>query len=252
MSRPGAARRQDANRRALTYGAPSLVDAPFYTRLIHANYADRDILYASQKAAAWGDVVGNRDFVQADTSKQPAESTFTTKDALLFDGVNDFMATGAAVSFAGRPTITIAMALRTTGAGSQMVYETSASAGANPGAFYVFQDTASTLQLAFKNTVGVPLKNIGSVAAGVHRVVFVLDSTVAATVFPRTYFDGASLGAGAGVSDIVLQNFVHYIGMRAGTSLPWGGKMGDMLVYGDALSDAECVIVDAFLASRAT
>jgi hypothetical protein len=225
--------------------------APFSSRLIHANYANREIVKAGTDVAGWGDVVGNRDFVQADTTKDPLYGLFTAQPALVFDGVNDFMASPS-VSFTGRPIITIAMAMRTTGAGNQMIYEASAAAGSNPGAFYVFQDTASTLQIAFKNTVGVPLKNIGSVAAGVHRLVIVLDSTVSATVFPTCYFDGVSLGAGSGTSDIVLQNFVHYIGMRAGTSLPWSGKMGDMFIYGDALSGAECAVVDAYLAARCT
>lgn len=228
-------------------------NVPYASDLIHANYADRDVFTATGVSSHLDQIVSGSvnemDWAQATTTKQPAVSTFTAQPCYAFDGVDDFMSCPS-ISFTGIPTITIATTIRTTATANQMIWESSSAAGSNPGAFYIFQDTASTLQMAFKNTSGVPLKSIGSVTAAVHRLIFVLDSTVSATVFPTVYFDGVSLGAGTGTSDIVLQNFVHYAGMRAGTSLPWSGKQGDRFIFGRALTGAEILEVDAWMTPR--
>ncbi len=228
-------------------------DVPYSADLIHANYADKDVFTVTGVSSHLDQIVSGSvnemDWSQATTTKQPAVSTFTAQPCYAFDGVDDFMSCPS-ISFTGIPVITIALTVRTTGAANQMIWESSTAAGSNPGAFYVFQDTATTVQLAFKNTSGVPVKGSGVISAGVHRFIYVLDSVVGHTVFPTVYLDGVSLGAGTGTSDIVLQNFVHYAGMRAGTSLPWSGKQGDRFIFGRALTGAEILEVDAWMTPR--
>lgn len=248
MSRPGMSRR--INRRGLIYSSgPVVSTAPFSNDLIHANYADREIVLAGSDVAAWGDVISNRDFAQADTSKDPLYGTFVAKPALVFDGVNDFMSTPT-ISLSPRSAITVAMTIQVDATLSgKMLYESSPDINANPGGFFIFQNVANQLQLAFKNMVGSVSKGI-VITTGVHRLIFTMCMSPAPTLFSLVYLDGVSL-AGTGVADRGFGDYAHYIGMRGGTTLPWPGKMGDILIYGRDLTAGEITSVDAWLATRA-
>ncbi len=245
MSRPGTGRRIDC-RRSQIYER-GLPIAPFASRLIHANYADRGIAIATG-VSGWEDVVGNRDFVQADTTKQPAYGLFTTRPALVFDGVNDFMQSPV-VTLSTYPTVAFALSFLFTGATLKIIYETSATGG-NAGTFSIFENNATTLLLNFKNTVSNEQKQVTGVTAGnVYRLIVVVNASAAAQTYSRVYLNNVSQ-APAGTSDRGFLDAAHYIGARGGTSLFWPGKLGDTLAYAGDLSVAEIGVVDAFLASR--
>jgi hypothetical protein len=200
--------------------------------------------------SGWEDVVGPRDFVQADTTKQPAYGLFTAQPALVFDDVNDFLVSPS-LALSAYPIITLAWAFKK-GTGTGMQFELSASAAANPGGFYAYEPGSTSLELSFRNIASDATKTIGSLTAGsVYRVIAQLNASAAATTWSPVYVNGVSNGTG-GTSDRGLRDDVMYTGMRAGTSLPWGGAMGDNLIYAGALSVAEIGTVDAFLAARCT
>lgn len=241
-------RRIAGGRRALSYDRGQTV-APFASRLIHANYTDRGIAIATG-VSGWEDVVGNRDFVQADTTKQPVYGLFTTKPAIAMDDVNDFMVSPT-LALSAYTSITIAWSFAKS-AGTGMVFELSPDINSNPGGFYCYDASGTTITLTFRNVASNAAKSIGGMTAGnVYRCIAVLNASAAATTWSPTYLNGVSQGTG-GTSDRGLKNDVMYIGMRGGTSEPSGTKFGDFLIYGDALSADEIAIVDAFLASRCT
>ncbi len=243
MSRPATGRRIDV-RRSQIYGGSGPV-APYASDLIHAWYADREIVLATG-VAAWGDAVGTSDFAQADTSKQPAYGVFTTKPALVFDDVNDSMATPL-ITLAAQSQITIAFSARWLGAGSGMLLETSANVGTNPGAFYVYENLGA-YQIIYRNAASNLVRS-AVIAPGVRRMVVTFD-VVGASGIPTLYVDGASSGAAPAAANVGFSNQILNMGMRAGTSEPWGGKMGDVLMYGRALTVGEIAVVDAWLAAR--
>ena len=246
MSRPATGRRIDIRREA-TFGV-ALPQAPFASRLINANYADREIVLAGSDVSAWGDTVGGRDFVQADTSKDPLYGTFTTSPAFVFDGVNDFMASPV-VALSGSTSLTYAITFQFTGGVTKVVYETDAAL-ANPGNIVFFETNGVSCTLGWRNAAAnVALAVGGAMVPGtVYRLIFTVNAN-AAQAFSAVYLNNASQGVSA-ASNVGFANSIHYIGMRAGTSLPWPGKLGTCLIYGDALTVGEIATVDAWLAAR--
>jgi hypothetical protein len=234
------------------HGAAPVYQPPFYSDLIHANLPEAGRTMATG-VAAWADQIASAtptNFVQADTSKQPAYGLFTTKPALVFDDTNDFMQTPA-VTLAPLSQITVAFSASWLAAGTGMLLEASVNAGANAGAFYVYENGA-TYQVIFRNTAASRVRG-APITAGVHRMIIVFDANVAnPSAIPTLYLDGVSSGAAPGASDTAFGNYAWYMGMRAGTSEPWGGKIGDIWVYGRALTVGEIATVDAALAARCT
>ncbi len=244
MSRPATGRRIDI-RREVTFGG-ALPQAPFASRLINANYADREIVLAGSDVSAWGDTKGGRDFVQADTSKDPAYGLFTTKPAIAFDGVNDFMQ-APAVNYAPYPAITLAFVFTYTAAGLVAIKETSVTYSSNVGAF-IIAGNGGTLTPSYFS--GVVQSRAFAIANGTHRLIVTLDTTQVGTI-TACYLDGVSVGATPAGASAALGNYVEYIGMRAGTSLPWAGKLGTDLVYSGTFTAGEVATIDAFLAASA-
>lgn len=246
MSRPATGRRIDI-RREVTFGG-ALPQAPFASRLINANYADREIVLAGSDVSAWGDVVGGRDWVQADTSKDPNYGVFTTKPALVFDGVNDMMTAPATPSAA---TWTMAFSARMIGAGSRVVMETSPAAGpANPGSILIYENGGNLLFEYYR--VGTTRKALITGAATV-RVIAVLDPTTSGPdCWPRIYINGVLMGAYGLITANAgaIGSYGWAMGTFAAGGFPWNGKMGDCLIYGDALTAGEVAAVDAWLAAR--
>ncbi len=246
MSRPGTGRRIDI-RRGLTFeGAKSV--APFASRLLNANYADREIVLAGSDVSAWGDAVGGRDFAQANTSKDPAYGVFTTKPAIVFDGVNDMMTAPATPSAA---TWTMAFSATMIGAGSRVVMETSPAAGpANPGSILIYENGGNLLFEYYR--VGTTRKALITGAATV-RVIAVLDPTTSGPdCWPRIYVNGVLAGAYGLITANAgaIGSYGWAMGTFAAGGFPWNGKMGDLLTYGDALTAGEVATVDAWLAAR--
>ncbi|MBP8274157.1 MAG: hypothetical protein KAY59_06965 [Acidobacteria bacterium] len=246
MSRPATGRRIDI-RREVTFGG-ALPQAPFASRLINANYADREIVLAGSDVSAWGDVVGGRDWVQADTSKDPAYGVFTTKPAIVFDGVNDMM-TAPATPAANVWTIAFSAVMQ--GAGGHCILETSPLASAaNPGSLLIYENGGNLLFEYYRT--GTTRKNFAQGAQTV-RIIAVLDpATSGADCWPRIYRNGALVGAYGIVAATTGQigSYGWTMGSFNSATFPWGGKMGDCLIYGDALTAGEVATVDAWLAAR--
>ena len=245
MSRPGSGRRIDI-RREVTFGG-ALPQAPFASRLLNANYADREIVLATG-VAAWGDAVGGRDWAQADTSKQPAYGVFTTSPALVFDDINDVMSAPATPA---ANVWTIAFSARMQGAGGQCIMETSPTASpANPGSILIYENGGNLLFEYYR--VGTTRKALVTGAATV-RVIAVLDPTTSGPdCWPRIYINGVLSGAyGLNTANTgAIGSYGWTLGNFVAGGFPWGGKMGDCLIYGDALTAGEAATVDAWLAAR--
>ena len=243
MSRPGSGRRIDI-RREVTFGG-ALPQAPFASDLIHAWYADREIVLATG-VAAWGDAVGTTDFAQADTSKQPAYGVFTTSPALVFDDVNDTMS-APSMDLSAQAEITFAANLSFVGSGQGMVFTSSPNTGAMPGAFFIYE-TAGTVQVLRRNAAANIIRQ-PVITAGAKTLIAVF-STTDASAIPVLEIDGVSGGVVPVASNVPFISSVPWIGTEGGVSAPWGGKLGDVLIYGRALTAGERATVNAWLTAR--
>jgi hypothetical protein len=245
VSRPGTGRRIDL-RREMQYGDQPV--APLAARLIHANYADREIVLASGGVFRWGDSVGARDFEQADTGKDPVYGVFTTKPAVVFDGVDDFML-APAVNLAPYSAVTVAMVFTSNAGGLQMLMETSTVYSSNAGAFSVALN-GGTLNPSYYTGGAVQSRGPFAIAtSGTFRLIFVMDTTAVGTI-TGCWLNGVSVGSTPAGASAAFGNHPTYIGMRAGTNFPYAGKMGDTLMYSGTMTAGEIAQIDAFLAAR--
>ena len=62
--------------------------------------------------------------------------------------------------------------------------------------------------------------------------------------------DGVSGGVAPAASNVPFISSVPWIGTEGGVSVPWGGKLGDVLIYGRALTAGERATVNAWLTAR--
>lgn len=242
--RPEMNRRLDV-RRSLIYGNAPFV-APFASDLIRAWYPDQGITLATG-VAGWKDKVGTADWAQATTANQPAYTKFVARPAIGFDGVNDYLTTPV-ITLSPIAAITVAMSFQVIAtAGSRIVLECSADTAANNGGFYVI-DFNGNIGVVFK-TPGVTInRTINTVSAGVHRLIFTINSA-AANGISQTFIDNVSTGA-SGAGNGPLGDYAWFMGARNGTIFPYPGKVGDLWVYGRSLTVGEVATVDAALAAR--
>lgn len=230
------------------YGVSSgLPVAPFASRLINANYADREIVLAGSDVSAWGDAVGARDFVQADTSRDPAYGVFTTQPALVFDGVNDFMQ-APAYSLAAYTAITVAMVFTSNAGGLQMLMERSAVYSSNVGAWSVALN-GGTLNPSYYSGSVQSRGPFAIPTSGTFRLIFVMDTAAVGTI-TGCWLNGVSIGSTPAGASAAFGNHTTNIGMRNGVSFPYNGKMGDTLIYSGTMTAGEVATLDAWLAAR--
>lgn len=173
---------------------------------------------------------------------------------LKFDGVDDFLQT-ASVDFSGTDKVFCAASFRklsdaTTGS----LFELSAIIASNPGSFYITAPGApnsGNIKLATKGTTEV---NVTTTAAGYPSPVSAIASAVMDIAAPISTLrvngavaqsSSASLGSGS------LGNYPLYIGRRAGSSLPFNGRLYGLLIRAGASNNMQITAVEKFLNKKA-
>lgn len=224
--------------------------APFAADLIHANYADRDVVLAGSDVYTWGDrgSLGTRTFTQADTSKDPNYGVFTTNPALVFDGANDFMASPS-INLSAYTAITIAMVFTSNAGGLQMLMERSPVYSSNVGAWSIALNSG-TLNPSYYSGAVQSRGPFAIATSGIHRLIFVMDTTQVGTI-TQCWLNGSSIGSTPAGASAAFGDHATYLGMRNGTNFPYSGKLGDQLMYGRALTLGEFATLDAWLIPRA-
>lgn len=169
---------------------------------------------------------------------------------LKFDGVDDFLQT-ASIDFRGSDKVFCAASFRKlSDATTGFLFELSAIIASNPGSFYITAPGAvnsGNIKLATKGTTEV---NVATTAAGYPSPISAIASAVMDIAAPISTLringvvaqsSSASLGSGS------LGNYPLYIGRRAGSSLPFNGRLYGLLIRGAATPDATITKVERYL-----
>lgn len=182
---------------------------------------------------------------------------------LRFDGVDDWLQT-ASVDFSGTATATLWAAIRKLSDGAVgMVVELSAgaTAGVSNGTFHLAAPNPATGNLSFKLVGGSTPADAVVAASGYAAPVSVLatyqmDIGGAAIgdemkirvngVAPAVTYPNGVTPAGGGN----LGNHPIYIGRRAGTSLPFAGRLYGLIIRGAASPSATLAKVERYLNAR--
>lgn len=182
---------------------------------------------------------------------------------LRFDGVDDGMQT-ASVDFGATDKATLWAAIRKlSDAGTGMLIEssTTAAAGTNNGSFHLAAPNPATGNLSFKLVGGSTPADAVVAASGYAAPVSVLatyqmDIGGVATademkvrvngVAPAVTYPNGVTPAGGGN----LGNHQLYIGRRAGTSLPFNGRLYGLIIRGAATPSATLAKVERYLNAK--
>lgn len=259
-----------------TAGVPAWVVTPAGNGWLKISYAratgitagDQISIYAGATGAAavpgriwsvWGlDVRSGKDGVGLPPYQRVVDAnTYDTTGFPLylnFDGVDDFLQT-ASIDFSGSDKVFCAASFRklsdaTTGS----LFELSATIASNPGSFYITAPGAvnsGNIKLATKGTTEV---NVATTAAGYPAPISAIASAVMDIAAPISTLringvvaqsSSASLGSGS------LGNYPLYIGRRAGSSLPFNGRLYGLLIRGAATTDSTIAKVERYLNQKA-
>jgi hypothetical protein len=188
------------------------------------------VIYATQAT------LGNRPLLQLDGARH----------YLAFDGSDDWLET-AAINFSGSDEVTLIAALRKeSDAAFGAVMELTATVASNNGAFLLTAPGTAGVGnygLRGRGTVAATQITAATYASPIKSVVTGLIDISADSQILRV--DGAQIATGA--TDMGAGNFANavlYIGRRAGTSIPYTGRIYGLmargkLTAGDSLTRAE-------------
>jgi len=175
---------------------------------------------------------------------------------LSFDGVDDFMVTNS-INFTGTDKMTVWAGVRKlSDAAAGVVCELSASVSANNGAFnlqaprsgasYGIGVRGSSLNAGDYSTFTAPISTV--ISASLTTTGSNIGNTIAAR------FNGVS-NAGVANSNAAstgnFGNYPLYIGRRGGTSLPFNGRIYQLIVRGAAARDGQIAAGEAWCNSKA-
>jgi len=179
---------------------------------------------------------------------------------LRFDGSDDYMLTNS-IDFTGTDKMTVFAGVRklSDAAGFGLVAETSVNTGfANPGSFGLFAPATggtATYHTAVGRTVTSSL-NMSTYTAPITNVINVSFNNAGATradaIIPRvngitpTISDGADVPPGSGN----FGNYPLYIGRRGGTTLPFNGRLGQLIIRGAASTASEITNTEQWINSK--
>jgi len=195
--------------------------------------------------SSWLDLSGNnRHAAQATGTKQPIFKTNISGDIpfLRFDLVDDFLQTPS-FDLTGTNAITLFAIIANVASGTdRIIAEFSANLNtvSNLG-FGLTRDTANTISIATRGSVGFSnFTTTGTVTTTPTIISAIIDKSLS-TNEATVWLNGTSAGA-RGFNSNNTDNFGSqplYIGMRGGTTLPFGGDLGGLLLFSRALATSE-------------
>jgi hypothetical protein len=169
---------------------------------------------------------------------------------LRFDGVDDSMAT-ASINFTGTDAVTAWAGLRKlSDAARGTVFELTASAAANNGAFHMTAPNAANATIAFesKGTVLTDTVNAGSNAPITRVVTGIADISSDQNILRldgvQTDVDSGDQGSGN------YANAAFYIGSRAGTSFRFNGRLYPLIVRGAASTETQITNTEQWVSGQ--
>lgn len=197
---------------------------------------------------------GGRHLIQ---SSGPSMAKFKTDGSLrwlLFDGTDDGYATASTVDFSASDEMSVcAGAFKASDAAIGVLVETSASAGANNGAFNMLAPRlTSGGQFSFlsRGTANADAIVVNSAFDAPKTAVLTGMADISGD-FSRLRANGAQQAQSAvdqGTGN--YGNYTLYAGRRNNASLPFNGRLYSLIIRNRLFSDAETASVEAYTAAK--
>ena len=196
---------------------------------------------------------------QATSTKRPILKLIGGKYSLLFDGVDDALAT-ASIDFTATDKMTVFAGVRKLSDAAQgFLIETSTDANSNNGAFQVrVPGTGTAYAIGHRGTVvGELYQTLGNFASPLTDVLacsfdlqgaaitdrLKLRVDTAPVALPTAVIAGPTTVGNYG-------NYPLYIGSRGGTTLPFNGHLYSLLIRGAQSTDAQIVSAETYVNSK--
>ena len=176
---------------------------------------------------------------QATTTSRPTlQQDSSGKYYLSFDGVDDYLSTGA-IDFTGTAKMTVLAGVRKlSDAANGVVIESSTDAGANNGAFEISAPFFPGTNYSFRSGGTVRVISIATKAAPTTDVVSGVNDISGDNAILRINGAQAAINtADQGTGN--YGNYPLYIGRRGGTSLPFNGRLYGLVIRGALSSTGE-------------
>ena len=190
---------------------------------------------------------------QATAASRPTLKLIDGKYSLLFDGIDDSLAT-ASINFTATDKMTVVAGVRKlSDAATGVLCELSASAASLGGGFNFFAPVAGSEN--FRYAAGNVINLLASAGSGssypapTTNVVTGLSSISADVLILRINGTQAATSA----ADQGTGNFGNYplfIGRRAGTSMPFNGHLYSLIVRGAQSTDAQIAVAETWVNSK--
>lgn len=170
---------------------------------------------------------------------------------LSFDGVDDCLET-AAIDFTATDKMSVfAGGHKASDAGASAFVELSANAGSNDGSFYILapQSASDTYRYGSKGSTSIVTAAVAGYSAPITNMVTGISDIAGDDTTLR--IDGTVATAKAadqGTGN--YGNYPLYIGARAGTYLPFNGRLYGLTIVGKTTTAAEIAQTERYLASK--
>jgi len=181
-------------------------------------------------------IAGNHAY-QGTLANRPILRQDGSRYYLEFDGTDDWLATSA-IDFTGTDAVTMFAGQRKQSGTFGALAELSVTSNSNDGTFYIFAPGAtSTYAVRSRGTVIADAQSAASYAQP-HTAVLTMQGDISDD-FLSLRLNGASVATSAGNQGTGnFGNYPLYIGRRAGTSLPFTGRLYGLIIRGAATDAA--------------
>ena len=187
----------------------------------------------------------NNHALQATSSLSPTKKVTSGRNRVVFDGVDDFLATSA-INLAGGNEITVVLGVaKVTDASTQMVVENTTSGGSFKvfvpagGSGYTGAILGSLQSDATATGFAAPVNVVLSVTGKISTDTNILRINGTQVAAPATDQGTGNFG-----------NYPLYLGMRDGTSLPFTGSIYGLIIVNRVLTPAELASAEAWMNSK--
>lgn len=251
MSRPFAARRQDANRRALAYASRAFSPMSISGLALWLR-ADMGITLATTKIAAWADQSGNgRDFAQGTDAQRPVfvstTPAFAGQPCARFGGVQILSSLASLPAFPSG--LSVVMAIGNTPNQVSVAMEVGSGTAADSGGIYI--DNPVAYRGLYQKPAATFTQHRYVTPPTASSFITTIDPTVAAASQVRTYVDnvvGVAVSNSASPGTII--SAAWNLGARVGLVAPATFDLAEMLVYDHVLTATERAAITAYQQAR--
>lgn len=229
------------------------LDSSDFSAMFQDTAGATPVTAVGQSVRRWLDKSGRGNhFTQTSTSNAPIlQQDASGRYFLLFDGTDDWLQSGTITPGTDKVQV-FAGVRKLSDAASGMLAELSASFGSNSGVFAVQAPGGAFPEYRWnsKGTLGSAATSPSTYVAPTTNVLTCIGDIAADTCILRV--NGTQ--AASNVTDQGTGNYLaypHYIGRRGGTSLPFNGRIYQMICrFGPNLTAAQIQQVESFVNQR--